>query len=236
MTHFASQAADLGWPLSEQQQAQFDLYLRQLLAWNSHTNLTAITEPAAIQTRHFLDALSCATVTGDLNHQRLIDIGTGAGFPGLPLKLLFPDLSLTLVDSVGKKTRFLQHITAELGLTGVLIVTERAEALGQDPAHREQYDWATARGVAHLRILAEYLLPLVRVGGSILAQKGADAPQEAAEAQAALAQLGGATPHCRPVRLPGVEKQHYLVTAVKIIPTPDHYPRRPGTPAKRPLP
>ncbi len=236
MSDFVTQAAELGWPLSEQQQEQFAYYLRQLVAWNSHTNLTAITEPAAIETRHFLDALTCASVTGDLNGRRLIDIGTGAGFPGLPLKILFPHLRLTLVDSVGKKTRFLQHVTVGLGVAGVLILTERAEVIGQDPAHREQYDWATARAVAHLRVLAEYLLPLVRVGGGMLAQKGADAPQEAAAAQAAITLLGGAAPQCQPVRRPGMEQEGYVVTAAKVTPTPERYPRRPGLPAKRPLP
>jgi 16S rRNA (guanine(527)-N(7))-methyltransferase RsmG len=127
--------------------------------------------------RHFLDALSCAAATGPLDGQSLIDIGSGAGFPGLPLKILYPDLRLTLVDSVAKKARFLELVAAELGLREVTVIAERAEVLGQDPTHREQYDWATARAVAELRVLAELLLPLCRVGGRVLAQKGGARPR-----------------------------------------------------------
>src|SRR5690606_10249262 len=144
---------------------QFATYARLLQSWNEKLNLTAIADEEGIRVRHFLDSLSCATVTGPLDGQSLVDVGTGAGFPGLPLKILYPRLALTLVESVTKKTRFLQEVVAELGLEDVQIVDERAETVGQNRQHREQYDWAVARAVAALPVLAEYLLPLCRMGG-----------------------------------------------------------------------
>ena len=176
--NFAAQAAALGAPLLPSQVVQFAAYEALLLEWNERIALTAIREPGHLRVRHFLDALSCAAATGPLDGQSLIDIGSGAGFPGLPLKILYPDLRLTLVDSVAKKARFLGLVAAELGLREVTVIAKRAEVLGQDPIHREQYDWATARAVAELRVLAELLLPLCRVGGRVLAQKGGSAAEE----------------------------------------------------------
>lgn len=235
MELLAEQAATFGLMLTPPQLAQFARYEALLLAWNEQLNLTAVRDPAGIRLRHFLDSLTCATVTGDLSGQRLIDVGTGAGFPGLPLKLLYPSLHLVLVESVGKKARFLEAVVADLALTGVTVLAERAELLGQQPAHREQYDWAVARSVAELRVLVEYLLPLCRVGGQVLAQKGTSAAAEAAGAAQAIATLGGATPLLTPVQLPGRDQPHYLLTIRKTHPTPAGYPRRPGLPAKRPL-
>ena len=146
--NFAAQAAALGAPLLPSQVVQFAAYEALLLEWNERIALTAIREPGPLRVRHFLDALSCAAATGPLDGQSLIDIGSGAGFPGLPLKILYPDLRLTLVDSVAKKARFLELVAAELGLREVTVIAKRAEVLGQDPIHREQYDWATARAVA----------------------------------------------------------------------------------------
>lgn len=235
MALFAEQAAALGAPLSAVQVAQFATYEALLLDWNGRMNLTAIREPEAIRVRHFLDGLSVARVTGSLNGRSLIDVGTGAGFPGLPLKILFPDLRLTLVESVAKKTRFLQAVTAELALNDVVVLAERAETLGQDVRYREQFDWAVARGVAELRVLAEYLLPLCRVGGAMVAQKGESAAAEAAAAATAVATLGGGGVQMETVLLPGQELPHTLLTVSKLHPTPSAYPRRPGMPAKRPL-
>ena len=231
----AQEAATFNIALSEAQLAQFDAYLTLLLSWNERMNLTAVRTPHAIQIRHFLDSLSCAMVTGNLNGRALIDIGTGAGFPGLPLKILYPDLQLTLADSVVKKTKFLEAIVAELELDNVTVLAERAETLGQQPSHRAQYDWAVARGVVEMRALAEYLLPLCKVGGRMLAQKGENAKQETAVAQQAIQTLGGGSATIQTIQLPEVENSHFLVVVEKIVDTPAKYPRRPGMPGKRPL-
>ncbi len=226
---------DFGIMLSAAQQAQFETYLRLLLVWNERLNLTAVRTPEAIIERHFYDSLTCAAVTSDLNGRALIDIGSGAGFPGLPLKIAFPHLQVTLVESVAKKTSFLQAVVAELGLTQVQIVAERAERLAHQPAHRARYDWAVARAVADLRMLAEYLLPFCRLGGFMLAQKGENAAVETAAAAHAIHLLGGGEAHLHPLALPGTTSLHYLVTVEKCAPTPEAYPRRPGMAAKRPL-
>lgn len=227
--------AVFGITLTPGQIAQFARYQSLLLEWNQRINLTAIRQPDEIQRRHFLDALSCVQVTGDLNGRSLIDVGTGAGFPGLPLKILCPALRLTLVESVAKKSRFLEAVAAALELSDVAIVAERAEVLGQDPAYRGQYDWAVARAVAELRVLLEYLLPFCRLGGRVLAQKGDGAADEAANADQALAALGGTLQQIVPIQLPQREEVHYLVVVEKTAVTPTQYPRRPGIPAKRPL-
>lgn len=232
---FGQWAEQLGAPLTPHQLAQFAQYQSLLLTWNEQMNLTAVRQPADIRLRHFLDSLSCARVMGDLNGRSLIDVGTGAGFPGLPLKLLFPQLQLTLVESVAKKGQFLQAVVEELGLNRVAIVTERVELLGQQPRHRQQYDWAAARAVAELRVLVEYLLPLCRVGGGILAQKGEGVDTELANAAGAIQLLGGETPQLTSVMLPGREQPHYLVTVRKVSETPAKFPRRVGVPGKRPL-
>lgn len=235
MEELRRQAVHYGVSLDQAQLEQLATYGQMLQEWNQRLNLTAIDDTAGIQVRHFLDALTCVAATGDLSEQRLIDVGTGAGFPGLPLKIAFPELELTLVESVSKKTRFLEAVVAALQLSGVLILDERAETLGQQKAHREQYDWAVARAVAALPTLLEYLLPFCRLGGHVLAQKGESARGEAEEAAVALAALGGGSPHFYRVELPGHEEGYYLVVIEKVAPTPDKYPRRPGRPAKRPL-
>lgn len=228
-------AAQLGVELDDAQLAQFELYGQLIREWNRKISLTTVDDPQGITERHFLDSLTCVAATNSLNGQRLVDVGSGAGFPGLALKIAFPQMRLTLVESVGKKARFLEAVVAGLDLHDVIIMNERAEVVGQEKSHRQQYDWAVARAVAPLETLVEYLLPLCKLGGHALAQKGPAAADEAVAALTAIARLGGAEPGLRPVRLPGRSDVSYLVIIEKIRETPDRYPRRPGRPAKRPL-
>jgi 16S rRNA (guanine527-N7)-methyltransferase len=221
--------------ITGRQVISFLTYEKELLEWNRRFNLTAIRDSESIRTKHFLDSLSCILAWKANPPGRLIDVGTGAGFPGIPLKILYPNLKLTLVESVGKKANFCQHIVQALGLEHVEIIQARAEDLGQDPSHREKYDWVVARAVAHLNVLSEYLIPLVRVGGTALAQKGESGPAEAQSAEGAMELLGGKLRQLIPVHLPGVADDRYLILVDKIAATPPKYPRKPGIPAKQPL-
>jgi len=225
----------LGLHLSRSQLSALSLYERELVDWNTRFNLTAIRDPQEIHIKHFLDSLTCLLAMRESPVGRLIDIGTGAGFPGIPIKIIYPKMQLTLVESVGKKAEFCRHVVKILDLQGVEVVQERAEALGQDPNYRERYDWAVARAVAILPVLAEYLLPLVRVGGGMLAMKGESGPSEAHSAEHALRVLGGHLRQLLPVTLPGVVEERYLVVIDKVAATPSGYPRKVGVPAKRPL-
>ncbi|HEY0739644.1 MAG TPA: 16S rRNA (guanine(527)-N(7))-methyltransferase RsmG [Herpetosiphonaceae bacterium] len=228
-------ASSWGLTLSEVQLEQFERYAAELSRWNKErANLTTITEPHEIGVRHFLDSLSLAQVWPAEPPESLADIGTGAGFPGLPLKLLWPDMRLLLVESVGKKTEFLSHMVEVLQLRDVEIRTSRAEELGHDPRYREQFSAVTARAVSTLNVLAEYCLPLCRIGGVFVAPKSAAGEGETHAAQRAIELLGGELRPSIPVQLPGVEPR-MLVVVHKMQPTPTQYPRRIGIPAKRPL-
>jgi 16S rRNA (guanine527-N7)-methyltransferase len=225
----------LGIRLTPRQLSCFERYERELLLWNTRFNLTAIREPEAIRTKHFLDSLTCLLAWRDNPPASLIDVGSGAGFPGIPLKIFYPTLAVTLVESVGKKAEFCRHVAGILGLERVEVVQARAEEVGQMPEHRERYDWAVARAVANLPILVEFLLPLAKVGGSILAQKGASGPAEVHASENAIRLLGGRMRQIAQVDLPGVADERYLVVIDKIAATPPNYPRRVGVPAKKPL-
>jgi 16S rRNA (guanine527-N7)-methyltransferase len=224
-----------GLRLSPRQREALLLYESELMAWNERFNLTAIRDNEEIRVKHFLDSFTCLQVMRSQPGNRLIDIGTGAGFPGLILKIANPNQQVTLVESVGKKVDFCRHIVNALGLEQVSVVQDRAEVLGRMAAHRESYDWATARAVAVLSVLAEYLLPFVRIGGSMLAMKGANAPAEAQAAEHALRVLGGRLRELAPITLPGVVEERYLVVVDKVAATPPAYPRRVGVPSRRPL-
>jgi 16S rRNA (guanine527-N7)-methyltransferase len=241
MDKLAIAAKKLSIELTPSQLDAFDLYRRELKDWNNRINLTAIDTDEGIRIRHFLDSLSCLLALrlflpnrsqADI---RLIDVGSGAGFPGIPLKIVCPGIQLTLLEATGKKTSFMEYLCGQLKLKGIRVVHDRAESAGQDPAHREQYDWALARSVAEMPILAEYLLPLVRKGGYCLAQKGENAPAEVRGAEQAITLMGGRLARLMPVELHGLAETRYLVLVQKIAPTPEKYPRRPGMPSKRPI-
>jgi 16S rRNA (guanine527-N7)-methyltransferase len=225
----------LGLSLTRRQLEAFTVYGEELVAWNARVNLTAITDPDAIEVKHFLDSLTLVPYLGRWVTGRLVDVGTGAGFPGLPLKIACPSLRVSLVEATGKKADFCRHIVTRLELEGVDVVHARAEEVGQDPQHRQRYDVAVARSVASMPVLAEYLLPLVRLGGRAIAQKGESGPAEAHAAQVAVARLGGRLTQVSPVELPGVAEARYLVLMEKVAATPPDYPRRPGLPSRHPL-
>jgi 16S rRNA (guanine527-N7)-methyltransferase len=233
LAHAAQQL--FGVHLTGRQVAALTTFENELLIWNQRFNLTAIRDTEGIRTKHFLDSFSCSLAWKENPPKRLIDVGTGAGFPGIPLKILYPAMELTLVESVGKKAAFCRQAVKILKLEGVDVITGRAEEVGQMPAQRESYDWAVARAVANLPVLAEYLLPLVQVGGRMLAQKGHGGPVEVHSAEKAFLLLGGQMRSLLPVTLPGVAEERYLVVVDKVAATPPQYPRKPGFPAKKPL-
>ncbi|WP_041455088.1 16S rRNA (guanine(527)-N(7))-methyltransferase RsmG [Anaerolinea thermophila] len=233
LVRYAASLFDL--TLSARQVEALRIYEQELLEWNERMNLTAIRDVPGIRVKHFLDSFSCALAWRDNPPASLIDIGTGAGFPGIPLKILYPSMRLTLVDSVGKKVDFCRHVVQKLGLDRVEALQARAEELGQNPQYREKYDCAVARAVAQMNILAEYLLPLVRVGGIMLAQKGESGPSETHTAEGVIRLLGGNVRKLIPVELPGVVEERFLVVVDKVAVTPSAYPRRVGVPAKSPL-
>ncbi len=221
--------------LTSKQLSSLAIYEQALIEWNTRVNLTAVDEPEKIRTKHFLDSLTCFRAMRDTPMDRVIDLGTGAGFPGLPLKIIFPRMRLTLVDSVRKKTDFCEYIVNELGLKEVDIIQNRAEIVGHSAAHRERYDWAVARSVAVMPVLMEFLLPFAMIGGKVLAMKGENAPAETQDAEHAIQILGGHLHKLLPISLPGVADQRYLVVIDKVAATPHKYPRRVGRPAKKPL-
>jgi 16S rRNA (guanine527-N7)-methyltransferase len=225
----------IGSPLTEQQKKAFDVFEAELMSWNEKFNLTAIRDAEGIRIKHFLDSLTCLSVMKPLHNERIIDVGTGAGFPGIPLKIIYPGLKLTLVESVGKKAGFCKHMVETLHLDNVDVLTLRAEEVGRLPNHRAQYDWALARAVASLPILLEYLVPLLKIGGQMLAQKGESAHAEAQASENALKLLGAQLQKIEKITLPGVVDERFLVVVKKTAATPALYPRTVGIPSKKPL-
>jgi 16S rRNA (guanine527-N7)-methyltransferase len=235
LDRLAAGATALGVNLSEAQLRSCGRYLELLVEWNRRFNLTSLQAPEEIIDKHFIDSLTCSLAVDFSAIHRLVDVGTGAGFPGMVLKISFPHLEVTLLDAVEKRLRFLQRVGEELTLTGVQIVHARAEDAGRDPRTREQFDVVVSRAVARLNSLAEYCLPLVRVGGSFLAQKGPQIDDELDEARPALRKLGGGEPTVKSLLLPGTEMGRSLIAVPKPRPTPAEYPRQAGTPRKHPL-
>lgn len=237
MTEFqkilSESAAQAGFELSALQLEQFEKYYEMLVETNKVMNLTALTEPQDVAVKHFVDSLMA--YADYFPGKVLADVGTGAGFPGIPLKIYCPSLKVVLIDSLAKRLNFLQRVIAELGLKDIECVHLRAEDAGKNPAHREKYDIVTARAVARLSVLSEYCLPLVKVGGVFVALKGAKYQEEIAAAGKALSVLGGKLIEAKKVELPGLNDGRAVVTIKKVKASPKAYPRKAGLPDKNPL-
>jgi 16S rRNA (guanine527-N7)-methyltransferase len=229
-----SGATRLGIALSDANIGQFETYYKELVDWNTRVNLTSITDYDEAQLKHFLDSLTVvlAKIPTDA---KVIDVGTGAGLPGIPLKLVFPEIRLTLLEATGKKTAFLKHVVETLGLKDTEIVTGRAEDIAQQPEYREKFDVVLARAVAPMAALAELTLPFCKIAGIVIAQKKGDIASELSEAAKAVEVLGGSPLQTISADVPGLTDSRCLVVIKKISPTPPQYPRRPGIPAKKPL-
>lgn len=231
-------AKKLGWHLRQRQLEQFSIYYKELVDWNRRMNLTAITDYEEVQLKHFLDSLSVTLALkppmngGDF---RLIDVGTGAGLPGIPLKILLPDINLVLLDSTAKKADFLHHLKSKLGLDDIEIVVGRAETIAHEAHYREKFKLVLSRAVASLPALVELALPFCTVSGSFVAQKKGDVDTEASQASKAITVLGGSLREVKRVELEELPDERCLVIIDKVAPTPEQYPRRPGMPNKRPL-
>jgi 16S rRNA (guanine527-N7)-methyltransferase len=232
-----SGAARLGLALTDKQLDLFETYYRHLISWNQQVNLTTITGYDTVQSRHFLDSLTVALAFDSLTHKgtRLLDVGAGAGFPGLPLGIAFPEIRVTLLEATGKKVEFLRHVISALNLNNVSVINGRAEEIAHQPVYREQFDIVTARALAELPALLELTLPFCRLRGRIIAQKKGPLDVELASATKALAVLGGKLSDVKMVTLPELPDERCLVIVEKVAPTPPKYPRRPGMPAKKPL-
>lgn len=232
-------ARQLGIDLNARRVKQFELYYQKLIEWNEKINLTTIVGYQEAQVKHFLDSISVISALTreemDKADFSIIDIGTGAGFPGLPLKILLAESRLVLVDSTAKKVAFLRCVTRELGLDNVEIVCGRAEEIAHLPLYRQRFDLALSRAVASLPVLAELALPFCRIGGKFVAQKKGEVEQEMKKAVKAIETLGGKLGQVKRIELEGLRDGRYLVIIDKIYPTPEKYPRRPGVPGRRPI-
>ncbi len=223
--------------LTPEQVRTFQDYYQELTSWNRRMNLTAIVEYQEAQTKHFLDSLTTSLVISDnvREYGRVMDIGSGGGFPGVPLKVAFPGIHLALMDSVGKKTTFLTHLVNFLGLTDVEVYTGRAEDLALDPKLRESFDVVVSRGIASMRILMELTLPYCRVGGMVVTLKKGEIASEVVSSLHAMEVLGGRIRESRGVDIEGLRDGRVLVVVDKVKHTPAKFPRRPGLPRKHPL-
>lgn len=245
MERLISGATQMGLSLSSAQVAAFESYTNELLTWNAQFNLTAITEREQVEVRHYLDSLALLPALAALEGitipallarpLRAVDVGAGAGFPGLALRIVWPRLRLCLIEATAKKVRFMEHIATRLGLSDVQIIHGRAEELGLRQPQRASYDLVLARAVAPLPTLMEYLLPLAKRGGRVVAYKGSAAHEEALAAEQAIQLLGGQLTRLLPVEVPGLAETRVLVVVDKIAQTPEGYPRGRGLPKKRPL-
>jgi len=232
---FYTHLADLGFPLTDRQKEQYERYFELLVEWNEKINLTAITEKDEVYLKHFYDSIA-PILQGLIENQpiRLLDIGAGAGFPSLPMKILFPELDVTIIDSLNKRINFLHLLAEELGLIGVHFYHGRAEDFAQDKAFRAQFDLVTARAVARMQVLSELTIPYLKVGGRLLALKASNAPEELEEAKNALNLLFSKVEDNLQYELPNGDPR-YITVVEKKKETPNKYPRKAGMPNKRPL-
>jgi len=231
-------ATKLGLELTSEQLEQFQLFYQELVEWNRKFNLTAITDYGEVQIKHFLDSLTLTLALAPHKTDRaynVIDVGTGAGLPGIPLKILWPGIRLVLLDATAKKATFLNHLKQRLGLEDVEIVVGRAEETAHLDGYREKFDLVLSRAVADLPALAEMTLPFCAVGGIFIAQRKGTVEIEVTQADKAFSTLGGKLREIKGINLDELGDDRYLVVVDKISPTPDKYPRRPGIPSKRPL-
>ena len=238
MQYLETGAAKLGIELSLPQLVQFQVYYQELTDWNNKLNLTSITEIKEVQLKHFLDSLTIILAfkkPDEIDGLRIIDVGSGAGFPGLPLKIAFPSINLTLLEATAKKANFLRHIVQKLELTDVEVIWGRGEEIAHRVEYREQFDVALSRAVASLSSLVELTLPFCKTGGSVILQKKGNIEEEIQKAAKAIELFGGSQLKVKGIELPELPDNRYLVTIEKMNPTHTQYPRRPGIPTKRPL-
>jgi len=224
--------------LNEEQIKKFSRYLELLVQWNQKINLTSLKTPREIIIKHFLDSISCIKIINkyiDTEGISVIDVGAGAGFPGMPIKIICPSIRLSLLEARKKKIIFLEKVTEEINFQKVKILNGRAESFGKSIDYREKYDIAVSRAVAHLSVISEYCLPLVRVGGLFIAQKGRSYKQETEKSLKTVRVLGGELIGVENVRIPFINQERYLLVIKKIKDTPSKYPRKEGLPQKRPL-
>jgi len=231
-------AQKIGITLNKEQINKFSRYLELLVQWNQKINLTSLKTPQKIIIKHFLDSISCIKIISkytNIEGISVIDMGTGAGFPGVPIKIVCPSINLSLLEARKKKTVFLEKIIEEMNFQQVEILNGRAEAIGKCPDYREKYDIALSRAVALLNTLSEYCLPFVRVGGLFIAQKGRSYKKEIDKSLRTIQLLGGELIGVENIRIPFINQERYLLVIKKIKDTPSEYPRKEGLPQKRPL-
>lgn len=224
-----------GIELSEHQLQQFNRYYEVLVEWNEKMNLTAITDRKEVYLKHFYDSITASFYVDFTQPLSICDVGAGAGFPSIPLKICFPHLEVSIVDSLNKRITFLNHLANELELDQVHFHHDRAETFGQNPAYRQSYDLVTARAVARLTVLSELCLPLVKTGGRFVAMKAANAGDELTQAKRAIKTLGGGKMKVDSFSLPIEQSERSIIVVEKSVSTPKKYPRKPGTPNKSPL-
>ncbi|MDK2919978.1 MAG: rRNA (guanine527-N7)-methyltransferase [Candidatus Petromonas sp.] len=230
-----SGGSQLGLDIDDKMAQKFFVFKDLLIEWNKKINLTGITDEKEIIIKHFLDSLTCINTGVFRQDSKVIDVGTGAGFPGVPLKIYYEDLKLTLLDALNKRIKYLMEVCEKINLSNVQFIHGRAEDYGKKEEHRENYDIAVARAVADLSILSEYCLPFVKVNGFFVAQKGPNIDEEISKAKTAIKTLGGKVVNKIEIQLPYSDINHSLVIIQKIKHTPMKYPRKAGTPIKKPL-